>query len=301
MKLSHKNRFYLDLLFEIILSPISYMNNFLKWHFGNIENKEVLTKKRKSVNQNKVSVCIHEWGGYEGKRLKKIKNIPEFECGLDYQLERFQNYSGQYDLNLSITISELNLFKSKINNVEMIEVPNEGMDFSGYEAFFNKIKSEENQYVILTNSSVNKYQVNFIDDYISFFKENSSIGMMGISFNSKMYQSLIKNNFNPHLQSFFLLTTTQVLKEVVDFNNGFPGKGIDYKLELIKKGEIKLSKIVLDMGYTLACVLENGKPFLFDKSHFIDNGRNSWKNFYGDYRLHTRKPNAINSLKLGVK
>jgi len=296
--ISSKYKFYLGLLCELIISPYAYSENFLKWNFIKAKKQDKENKFRIPVEGNKLSVCIHEWGGYKGKRFKKIKNINEFECGLDYQLLRFKNYKGKYDLDLTLTISDFHLFTSNIENVKTIEVPNVGMDFSGYEVFFDSIKNNENQYVLLTNSSVNRKQVDFIDDYLDFFKANESVGMMGISFNSKMYQSLIRNNFNPHLQSFFLLTTTEVLKEIVKKNKTFPGKGIDNKLALIKNGEIKLSRIVLELGYKLVCILEDGTPHFFDKSSFADNGRNSWNSFFGDYRLNLKHPNAIHPMNL---
>lgn len=297
MKISYKNKFYLSLLLELILSPWEYIRNFVKWNFGNSNKYKFSHTIRKPIAENKLAVCVHEWGGYNGKRLKKIKNIPEFECGLDYQLNRFQNYKGKYELDLTITISDSHLLETEVNCLKTINVSNIGMDFSGYEAFYESIKNMENQYVILTNSSVNKLQIDFIDDYLDFFKNNTSIGMLGISFNPKMYQSFIRNNFNPHLQSFFLLTTTEILKEVVTVNKKFPGKGIDHKLALIKFGEIKLSKNVMDLGYKLCCILENGKPFLFDKNSFSDNGRSIIK-YNKDSRLTNKEPNSVNQIIL---
>lgn len=280
----------------MITSPIQYGKNFIKWYFIKPKTEPKENKIRTPIYTNKLAVCIHEWGGYDGKRTKNIKNISEFECGLDYQLLRFNNYKGRYDLDLTITISDKELLKKDMKEFKTIEVPNAGMDFSGYEAFYNSIKDLENQYVLLTNTSVNRKQVDFIDAYLDFFKTNESIGMMGISFNSKMYQSLIRNNFNPHLQTFFLLTTTDVLREVVIKNRKFPGKGIDHKLALIRYGEIKLSRIVMDLGYELVCILEDGSPYFFDRKCLLDNGRNSWKSFFGDYRLHLKDPNAINPM-----
>lgn len=291
--MSSKYKFYLGLLGEILTSPYAYSKNFIKWKFTKAKANFKPNKFRIPVNSNKLAVCIHEWGGYQGKRVKNIKNIQQFECGLDYQLERFKNYHGKYELDLTLTISDVHLFKGRTHQVKVIGVDNIGMDFSGYESFFNTIKDKENQYVLLTNSSIHKDQHDFIDGYLDFFKANKNIGMMGVSFNTKMYQSLIRNNFTPHLQSFFLLTTTHVLKEVVAKNTVFPGKGIDYKLALIKNGEIKLSRIVMDLGYSLACVLEDGKTLIFDSSCMIDNGRNSWNSYFGDYRLFLKKPNSI--------
>jgi hypothetical protein len=282
----------------LILAPWKYIENEIRWNYGNSSSRENVKKQRIPVLNNKLAVCIHEWGGYEEKRKKKIKNIKEFECGLYYQLLRFGNYVGSRAIDVTVTVSESFLMQKKVENVKLMNVSNVGMDFSGYEQFYESIKDEANQYVILTNTSVNKKQVDFIDDYIDYFEQNASVGIMGISINSKIYQSLIRNNFNPHLQSFFLLTTTSVLKEIVEKNGGFPGKGVDHKLMLIRMGEVRLSKVAMELGYQLACVLGDGKPFLFDKTFFKDNGRKSWYIPFGDYRLRVEDPNAINPLFL---
>ncbi|MBA0884374.1 hypothetical protein [Flavobacterium undicola] len=297
MKQYSKYAFYTIILTELLLLPVYFMINYMKWNFGKYRKKNIPLKIRKPVLGNFVKVCVHEWGGYKGKREKIIKNIKEFECGLDYQLSRFLKYKGKYDVDLTVTVSESSLMDKKIENVNVIEVSNVGMDFSGYERFYDRIKEIDNQYVILSNSSVNKLQKEFIDGYLDYFKENTSIGMMGISVNSKIYQSFIINNYNPHLQSFFLLTTIDVLREVVEVNGSFPGKGINHKLLLIRKGEVALSTIVLNLGYKLAVVLENGTPFLFDKSSFADNGKSSWNIDFGDYRINAINPNAINPIK----
>jgi len=295
---SSKFSFYLLLLGELIIAPLKYLQNQIKWSFGDSRNTRCALKKRVPVLSDNVAVCVHEWGGYKDRRKKKINNIKEFECGLYYQLLRFGNYHGKRSLNLTVSISEKFLMKEHIKNVKMIEVSNVGMDFSGYEQFFESIKNDDNQYVILTNTSVNKKQVDFIDEYIDYFEQHETIGIMGVSVSSKIYQSLIRNNFNPHLQSFFLLTTTAVLKEIVEKNGCFPGKGIDHKLMLIRMGEVRLSKVAMELGYQLACILEDGKPFVFDKAFFKDNGRRSWHIPFGDYRLGAENPNAINPLHL---
>ena len=295
--ISNKLRFYLIILSELVIGPWLYARNFSKWYCGKVKTNSSAGRIRLPVHHEKLSVCIHEWGGYEDRRKKNNKSFKEFECGLHYQLLRYQNYKGKYDVDVTVTVSESYRLKKKLDSINVLEVSNIGMDFSGYENFYNQIKHRENQYIILSNTSVNKIQVDFIDSYLDYFKQNSSIGILGVSVSSKMYQSFIKNNFNPHLQSFFLLTTIDVLREIVESNKGFPGSGIDHKLLLIRKGEVRLSQVALNLGYKLVCVLENGEPFYFDKSSFADNGRSAWHIPLGDYRLHVANPNAINPLK----
>ncbi|MDR2270635.1 MAG: hypothetical protein LBF27_06990 [Sphingobacterium sp.] len=293
---SSKFKFYLMLLGELILAPWKYIENEIRWNYGSSSSRENVKKQRIPVLNNRLAVCIHEWGGYEEKRKKRIININEFECGLYYQLLRFRNYAGSREIDVTLTVSESFLMQKKVENIKIMNVSNVGMDFSGYEQFYESIKDEANQYVILTNTSVNKKQVDFIDDYLDYFEQNASIGLLGVSVSSKIYQSLIRNNFNPHLQSFFLLTTTNVLKEIVEKNNRFPGKGITDKSMLIRMGEVQLSRVAMELGYQLACILEDGTPFLFDKAHFKDNGHNSWTIPFGDYRLSVKNPNAINPI-----
>jgi hypothetical protein len=297
MRISDKYRFYLILIGEFFIAPLLIPYNYYKWRFGKCKKTFINNKERKPVASDKISVSIHEWGGYDSVRRKKINKIMEFECGLKFQQQRFGRYSGNRNLDICITISNPELLSYSLNADKIIHVPNEGMDFAGYSGFFERIKDEDNQYIILTNSSVNSRQIDFIDEYIAYMEANPSVGLLGISYNTKRHQTLIRNNFNPHIQSFFILTTLDVLKEIVKKNGGFPGLGITHKLLLIRNGEIRFSNLALELGYDLACILDNGIVYKFNKSFKSDNGRNSWEIPKGDYRLHTLTPNAINFIK----
>lgn len=296
-----KLRFYIRIFCELIFLPFLFMWEELKKYMS---SKDILTikKKRSPVATNTIRINIHEWGGYELKRNKKVNIIPEFECGLYYQLERFTKEDG-LDKNVSVTISEiikhkhLDYIKAKVENV--YSVSNDGMDFSGYSFFYDSIKDLPNSYVILTNSSVNKIQTEFLKDYIKYMDENLDVGILGVSYSSKKMQTLARNNFTPHLQSFFLLTTTEVLKEIVEKNNGiFPGSKISHKLLLILKGEIKISEIATQLGYNLAVTLENKTIFKFGKNNWFDNGYKRWKLKNGDVRLSVKNPNIINEINI---
>lgn len=298
MKISiYRFKFYLIILFELLFLPYFFFRNWYKWNFG-IHIPLKMHRVRESVYVDKISVCIHEWGGFEATRTKKVKKIPKFLCGLSFQLRRFKEYRGQYNLDLTITLSDSQLLSYDINHSKIIKVSNCGMDFSGYSNFYNSLADQPNQYVILTNTSVNSFECEFIDGYIDFFRNDRTIGLLGISYSSKMSQSLIYNNFTPHLQSFFVLTTLHVLKEIVEFNSGFPGSKVDFKLQLIREGEIRLSQIALKLGYNLVSILEDGTPFYFDSSCMLDNGRSSFNSFFGDYRLNVKNPNSINQINI---
>lgn len=244
---------------------------------------------RKPVVTDKILIIIHEWGGYNGKRLKKIKGIAEFECGLDYQLERFEKQNTDYKKVLTITMSDpekygdLDNLRSKCD--QLIFVTNQGMDFSGYSKFISKYSAHPNSYIILSNSSVNKIQTDFLDSYINYLEHNQDVGLLGVSCNSKYYHTLLRANYNPHLQSFFIMTTLSVLNEIIELNGGeFPGIQESNKHLLIRNGEVKLSKLALELGYKLAVVTQTG-VYKFDYD--------TYPLKKGDFRIYTKMPNAI--------
>ena len=146
------------------------------------------------------------------------------------------------------------------------------------------------------NTSIEKTQTDFIDDYIAYMESNPSIGLLGISYSTKKFQTLIRNNFEPHVQSFFLMSTSHILKQVSKHNNGFPGKSIKHKRLLIREGEIKISSIIKRMGYSLAIIDEQGKPFIFPTSTNKYLKHKMWGMPYGDYRYSVDTPNKINSI-----
>lgn len=252
-------------------------------------------RRREKCDSTSLIVGIHEWGGYDLSRNKNVRLIKPFTCGLQYQLERFSEYKGKRDVHVIVTMSDMHLHKNleyiKNRCENLIETTNLGMDFAGYAAVYNRIKSNDNTYVLLSNSSVNSIKRDFLDDYLDYMDQNPDVGILGISYNSKCYQSLIKDNFTPHLQSFFLLTTIEVLRQIVEYNKGiFPGIGIKNKQLLIREGEIKLSQIALALGYSLAVVQEDGV-------HKFGNEKSKWNLKIGDGRINSEYPNMIWPLK----
>lgn len=287
-------KLYLILFMELIFLPFLYIFEYIK-RFQVLSKNISIRSRLPIIDNSHVYYHVHEWGGYPAIRKKKIKNRGIFKCGLEAQLARIEGYVGKYSIISTLTMSDselcknINSIKSRVNKFLLVD--NAGMDFSGYSSFYESIKNSPNAYVILSNTSVNSLQNNFIDSYISIMNSDSNIGILGISYCTKCYQSLIRNNFSPHLQSFFYLTTIDVLREIVQFNGGqFPGNGIQNKLLLIRNGEIKISQIALNLGYSLAVVLENSVVYKFDSKSTI----NTWTIYQGDLRQHVSNPNAIN-------
>ncbi|MDR3694921.1 hypothetical protein [Mucilaginibacter sp.] len=289
-------KFILLLAGELVLLPILYVKEFLKRYIAIPAGR---VKIRKPVQNNEVLIGIHDWAGYNLKR-KKVVNDIQFDCGLSYQLDRVANYKGARKLNLSLTISGYDEGKHglKYRGLNFTPVSNIGMDFQGYgHTILNNIGSK-NCYLLLMNSSVEAKQVDFLDDYIDFLEQNPLVGLLGISYSSKMFQTVIRNNFTPHIQSFFMITTLDVMSEVVAHNDGkFPGQNINHKRLLIRFGEVKLSRIISKLGYQIAVVTEDNTPFIFPRTKsWFKTAYSQWTLPLGEYRFQVKHPNRINSI-----
>ncbi|GEM_PF-743396 len=294
-------KFWFKIGIELLLLPILYAYEGFK-KLVSSDKKLITRKQRLPVVSDKIHVSVHEWGGYELERQKTIKHGSTFVCGLKHQLSRFKQPVPNFEVDLTVTISDLErhgqLDYIQANANRVIGVSNAGMDFSGYATQYSRIKHLPNAYVILSNSSVEKDQQSFLEGYIDYMEAHPEVGIMGVSYCTKIYQSLVRNNFNPHIQSFFYLTTIEVLSEIVKRNGGsFPGQNITHKLLLIREAEVKVSQLALKLGYQLAVVQENGEVYQFGKNHAWDNGFRNWKLPYGDVRQINQWPNRINKIK----
>lgn len=289
-------RIVCEFLLWIPLTMLEWIKKIISLTNQACDNVEI----RESVKKH-VYINIHEWGGYPIERSKVLKNGRVFECGLKAQLESYQLYNGKYNIKTIVTLSDMkkSTYLEWIRNRAdvTLSVDNAGYDFSGYEAAYNYVKDKGNHYIILSNSSINKNVSDYLDGYLKYMDENPDVGILGTSMSKKYYQTLIRNNFRPHIQSFFLLTTINVLSKIIEKNNNkFPGKNINHKLLLIREGEVKISQLALDLGYKLAVVQADGKVVKFGRKNKWDNCYSSLCNMNIDNRLFVEYPNRINPI-----
>ncbi|MBC8986173.1 hypothetical protein H9X96_10350 [Pedobacter sp. N36a] len=301
-------KFYFLIGLELIFSPFLYLFEWLK----KINGKFIKSSRQKRVDGtpigNEILFVVHEWAGYPFTREKTIKYINKtFACGLKFHFDRLSNYDGKYNLRKILTISDCNddyvanLKKQDFftEDFEIYPVLNKAMDFSGYSFAIDKlVDSNKEQIVFLTNTSVDSMVVPFIDQYVNIFKSDPSLGLLGISYSTKIYQTLIKNNFRPHLQSFFLVSRSSVLKELVKSNGGsLPGSEEDYKLSIIRFGEVQITEQIQKLGFKVAVITEDKELYTLPDSGPFYNGFFNWKLPFNDYRLSVTHPNRINEFK----
>jgi hypothetical protein len=276
-------------------------------------NKDLFSKLSGRIN--KVEFILHEWSGYPVIRKKKINNtIAEFECGLKNQIESllfFRNQSkSKLDLNFNLSIADLNdnyfelLHRENINLdfFEVHETNNSGMDLGGYaQVLKKKISGNPDELFFLINTSVSGFYGDKLEGYIEAFERYPQMGLLGISYSTKIYQTLIRNNFTPHVQSYFLVARSSALLALLQSNyNKFPGESETNKYALIRFGEAKITSLIQKLGFQVGVVEPDGEIHFLPKHEFCNNGYNSWKLPYGDRRLTNGLPNVVHHIKLNT-
>lgn len=239
-------------------------------------------------------IILNEWEGYPFFREKDldgnivecgigrlIQNIRKFDSGVNFQIYLIVNTMwGRkkyilHKLGLSrsdeahlkkwndfLQIKEENSFIE-----ELIYRNNIGQDLGAYNCGYQILKKSGYQGdVVFMNSSLNgPLSDGWLKKYQDQFYSHPKMGLTGISINSHN-SNLNPNKFDPHVQSFFLYTNMDVLKNI--FPRRLPGINITYqKKDIIDQGEIGISRKVLNEGYGLSCrffddyVYFKGDPF----------------------------------------
>jgi hypothetical protein len=305
-------KFWLFICFEAVFFPILYFINEVRNRISSQVHGSVKIGNTPIVPIDSLVFEIHEWAGYPLERTKQIKSNTVFNCGLRNQIESMNDFDqlnrGKRMATYHLTVSDYsNSFqelianeKLPISNFNLHKISNQGMDLAGYAYVVkNKISAKSNELVFLVNSSVSGNYANQLNDYILAFERNPNLGLLGVSYCTTINQSLIKNNFNPHLQSFFLVGRSSVLHELVKKNGEiFPGEFETNKYAIIRFGEAQLTSTVMNLGYDVGVVEPNGELVIFPQVKGFDNGYNAWKLLFGDRRLTNGAPNQVHKLKL---
>ncbi|MGH1485101.1 MAG: hypothetical protein ACRBCI_02700 [Cellvibrionaceae bacterium] len=231
-----------------------------------------------------VKIVLVEWMGYPLYRNKQI-GAHTIKCGLGRLLENIQKLDAGVDFDCRVIVNEHNnkqtltsligkqkllrkffLNNSKTNSIEKFDHvfqkypfiekvtyrQNIGQDIGAYDFIYRQLM-EENYTgdILFMNSSVRgPHENGWLKKYQDLFNRHENTGLAGITLNS--YYSTRKKSFDPHVQSFFLYSNMQILKDV--FPDGiYNGQTGEEKRDLIINGEIGISRKVLDKGYGISC------------------------------------------------
>jgi hypothetical protein len=284
-----------QILCEVLLFPFLV----LFWTGWNRYSRHIPFPKikkatRKTREDDQAVICLHDWLGYPGERYKTLKNGIKFSCGRTKILRGIQEYKNKIPTELLVSLSGSGAYDFDHQSVKkVIKTENRGKDFKGYSLMLQEIlKLPGNPFVVLMNSSVaGGFYEGWLDDYCSILKNDRSIGLLGISTRAR-FPGLIKNHFVPHLQSFFLVSTREVLSIILQLNGGMlPGAAEKNKFRLIQKGEIGLSLQILKLGFAIAAVYQ-GNVIKFRLRNRFSNNISQWPFPLEDIRL-TLTPGQI--------
>lgn len=244
----------------------------------------------------KVKIILNDFADYPLFRQKYIfqdfiqcgignilQNMMKFDAGISFEViliinEKTKNDRGKYTL--------LKIIYPFIDKI--IFRDNTGFNFGAYNRGYQYLKEiGYDDYVVFMNSSArgpdNHY---WLLNYYYLFNTKEDIGLCGVSLNSHTTH-LNEMTFKPHIQSFFMFTSMQILKDV--FVDDLPAADLEAarKIERITKGEIEFSNKILMKEYGIRSILH--KKFVYYRGC-------DWKIPYGDPRhnpLYSQFANKI--------
>lgn len=186
----------------------------------------------------------------------------------------------------------------ELKNVKYLYVDNLNYDYGGYCEAINKFSLELNhEFYFFINSSV---RGPFIPPYLKthwslIFKEKmvNNVGLVGTTINNLdqqsheglVYKSRHGNAVNlAHIQSMMYVMKKDVMRLLL--KSGFySGKDVLSKVDVIADYEIRLSRVVLEHGYDIECLLPEYNNIDYnttqnDKNPTSANGDPSFANSY---------------------
>jgi lipopolysaccharide biosynthesis protein len=210
-------------------------------HF-NKTNKE----KYNDIKTDNKIVCLYAY--YE--KDNQYKNNLEFFLNKGGILEEIDYYiivNGQCTVNIP-----------EYKNIKIIYRENKGYDFGAYfHVLENHINKKYDYYVFLNTSVCGPYYLEknnkkWIDYFLELFNK-TDVKIVGTSINM--------SSLGTHVQSMFFVITNDYLDilKKEDFINEKKINNYTNIWDIVVNYEIKLSKIALDKGYNINCILSKYK------------------------------------------
>lgn len=228
---------------------------------------------------NQVKIILVDWIGYPLQRRRRMGRNKHI-CGLGPLLKNLQTYEPGIGYDLMLIINSVlqeskpifrqfpALIKRRQRQIKrrkarylklkqqyqiistlIFRESNLGKDIGAYDFGFNELKKEGyTGDVVMMNTNIRGPSENdWLINYYKLFRKHQNTGLCGVSLNSHD-TTQTPPVFDPHVQSFFIYSTMEVLKKA--FPNILPGADFDVeKDKLIQTGEIGISRTILDMGY----------------------------------------------------
>jgi hypothetical protein len=208
------------------------------------------------------------------------------------------------NIDFSIVCNNKDITFNYPDYVDVFYRNNKGMDFGAWSEYLlkdSKYKKYDN--FIFVNSSV-------IGPFLKDKVKWTDIFLNGLRNNIKLFGSTINCIENPnscHVQSYIFSMDLKTLKYLISCDIFCLNYEND-KLKVVNNKEIRMSRLILDKGWNIGCLLKhyknvdftfkNKKPFNFPTGFFKNDlmNKNCYLKFWNEYDLVFVKGNRVNIL-----
>lgn len=140
---------------------------------------------------------------------------------------------------------------------------NIGRDFSSAQyglQVISNMASDEDVVMIRNRSAYGPFKNDWFSTYVEFFDSIESFGLIGNTMNQSGHSKLeyAKNEITCHVQTYLYLSVFGILKKLIE---DFPGVYESNRIQLISKGELGLSRKIMDEGFVIGCIFWPDYPF----------------------------------------
>jgi len=213
-----------------------------------------------------IKVVLADWSGYPACRKKTFSWVdPEdasnrigysIDCGISPLLQGFFSYKAGEEFSVVVVVSSstgrdtsrLAEIEKMCNRYAFIDElfikDNLNMDIGSYSLGYQYLlASQFSGDIIFLNTSCRPPRAdNWLASYKKLFHSSPDIGLCGISINSAI---------SPHVQSFFIYTSTDILSRCFSGSSLTKVPVCSSKEQLILDGEVWISQVVISNGFSL--------------------------------------------------
>jgi len=193
-----------------------------------------------------------------------------YEKNVTYFLENGIFKHEDYKFILILNSDKINeTYKKSFDNYDIYYRKNIGYDFGGWSEIIldNNLQNIYDNFIFINSSCIGPYINKDFKGYwpeIFLNKLNENVRLVGTTINTAncLNQNDVINN--SHVQSWFFCMNQDTLKFLIK-NDIFSKNYINNKVELINKCEIGMSRLLINNGWNIACLMKdyNGIDFTF--------------------------------------
>lgn len=291
-------KFLVTLICDFFRCPLQVILN--RWH-SLMEPKELITPNSSIKNDllSDVLVVVHHFAPNGIKYQKKCLNRTH-EVGVGII---FQQLNGlDIEVRCCVADSDDTYFESlklQFPNIKFHKTNGEKYDFPSY--FYGaRFCNESHKYYCMFNDNVDVKS-----DIVGFIKaakssiDNINLGMVGVGSNTLLIQSIFRESFSPHIQTYGFLVEKQLFEE---FSARYEWYQHSWEPKFFRKQglcrllEQGLSKYILSKELGLGFI-QMGKLITYTRRSKWFDLHKDWIGIYGDWRGVAESPFLFEGFK----